>query len=107
MFMAQARVDDVKCFFTAFEAFLYKREQHAILFVRAVEERADVPVGPQRRAGETNRLFADWASWGGRFVFMVCWKFRYVRSHPVSIFHGLTLAMDAPWYAALRACSSR
>ena len=52
MVVTLARIDDVNRFVAAVEAVLDERQQHAILLVLRVEERAHVPRAIERLSGE-------------------------------------------------------
>src|SRR5258708_21030754 len=56
MLVLKPRIHDMERLFTAIEAFLYERQQHAVFFIQAVEERANMPLASQGGAGKMNAL---------------------------------------------------
>jgi len=56
MLVPEARIHDMECPFTAIEALLYERQQHAVFFLRAVEESANVPLASQGCVRNMNAL---------------------------------------------------
>src|SRR5438132_1035414 len=58
MFFSPRGIDDMESLLAALKAFLDERQQHPILLVRAVKERADVTLRPKHCAGQPNRRCA-------------------------------------------------
>jgi hypothetical protein len=67
MVMLLRRIYDVNCLVAAFEAFLYERKQHAILFVIAVKKRTDMTYLAELRAGK-----GDWRQGDGTALYLIC-----------------------------------
>jgi hypothetical protein len=78
------RIYDVNCLVATFEAILYERKQHAVLFVVAIEKRADVTYVAQLGTGKGN--------WRHGLVHGV-----YLALLSIASEMGLTSACFAPW----------